>query len=259
MTITIGIGEERRVVSLDGGSNLRDLGGYSADDGRTIRWGLVFRSANFAGLTEADAATVLALGLRTICDLRHDRERTERPTPAAILDACQVHHLDIHPREEHRVRDLVQGLATETDTPEAVMASIYRAFALEHAEVYARMLDRLLNDDGVPLLFHCTAGKDRTGFGAAVLLRALGVPMETVVADYLLTNIHWKGTGLLAGAPASLRAALGGAHAAYLEAAFAAIDERFGSFDAWLDAALGFGPDRVSALRDRLLEVPLAA
>jgi protein-tyrosine phosphatase len=245
--------EMQRIVPLDGASNVRDLGGYRSQDGRAVRWGVLYRSANLAGLTEAGVAAFGALGLGTICDLRHDAERAVHPTPAACTTGLRVDLLNLLTRQEPEVTRMALGGDAEPAAARALLQSIYRAFPIEHAPVYAALLKRVSDGAQLPLLFHCTAGKDRTGFGAALILRALGVPMETVMADYVLTNAHWRGTGRLNGLPADLRSALGGAHPEYLAASFAAIDEHYGSFDAYLDRALGFGPARVQALRDLLL------
>jgi protein-tyrosine phosphatase len=243
----------RRIVSLDGASNLRDLGGYRAEDGRTVRWRVLYRSAHLAGLTEVGAGGFAALGLRTICDLRHAAERAERQTPGICTSACRLEVLDLETRHEVLVQELVRGGEAGGLAPRELMRRIYRAFPLEHSQVYATLLDRVADPSGLPLLFHCTAGKDRTGFGAALVLRTLGVPMRTVVDDYLLTNDNWRGTGALNDVPEPIRLALGRAHAEYLAASFEAIDERYGSLDHYLEKALAFGKHRVAALRDALL------
>jgi protein-tyrosine phosphatase len=246
--------KRQRVVPLDGASNLRDLGGYAAEDGRTIRWGILYRSAHLAGLTEEGAAEWAALGIRTICDLRYEAERMEHRTPAVCMAACRTEVLNLRPRHEVLIKELVRRGATGDHGPRELMQLVYRSLPLEHSTSYAKLLECAANPSGVPLLFHCTAGKDRTGFGAALLLRTLGVPMATVIDDYLLTNGNWRGTGVLKDLSAEMRLALGGAHAEYLEASFKAIDEHYGSLDRYLEKALAFGTPRVAALRDTLLD-----
>jgi protein-tyrosine phosphatase len=247
--------ERQRIVSLAGANNLRDLGGYRADDGRTVRWRVLYRSAHLAGLTEIGAAEFLALGLRTICDLRHQAERTAHRTPEVCTHACHLEVLNLRPRHEALIQELIRSSRAEGPAAGELMRSTYRTFPLEHAGVYARLLERVADPSGLPLLFHCTAGKDRTGFGAALVLRALGVPMATVVGDYLLTNVHWRASGVLNDAPVEIRVAFGGAHANYLAASFEAIVEHYGSLDRYLERALAFGKRRVAALRDALLEI----
>src|ERR1700742_3470960 len=151
--------DRQRVVSLDGSNNLRDLGGYKAEDGRTVRWGALYRSAHLAGLTEAAAAELLALGLRTICDLRHEAERLENRTPAVFTESCRMELLNLHARHEVLINELVSGGPADGLKPRKVMRLIYRSFPLEHASAYAVLLDRAAAPDGVPLLFHCSAGK----------------------------------------------------------------------------------------------------
>jgi protein-tyrosine phosphatase len=162
--------------------------------------------------------------------------------------------LNLHARHEVLIKDLVSGGPADGLKPREVMRLIYRSFPLEHASAYAILLDRAADPGGVPLLFHCSAGKDRTGFGAALVLRALGVPMKTAIDDYLLTNDHWQGPSVMYQLAPDMRLALGGAHAEYLEASFEAIDDEYGSLDRYLEKALGFGKPRVAALRNALLQ-----
>src|ERR1700758_4584438 len=117
--------ETRRIVSLDGASNLRDLGGYQSEDGRTVRWGVVYRSANLAGLTDAGAAAFCDLGLRTICDLRHEAERAVHPTPAVCTTGLRVDRLNLLTRLEPQVTQMAQGDNVDPEAARALIQSIY--------------------------------------------------------------------------------------------------------------------------------------
>ncbi len=238
-------------VELEGASNLRDLGGYPTADGRVVRRGLVYRSAALARLTEADLAIVASLGLRTICDFRGTEERARAPT---LVQDVPIHALSIEPTVGAGLRDI---LATKQATGEALFAVLERAYvdyALSSAAQYRAMLELLL-DDGLPLLFHCSAGKDRTGFGAAILLTALGVPWDTVMADFEATNHLWRRDTVPSDdLPPAVRESLMRAEPLLLTAAFDAARAHYGSIDTYLADALGVGPTRRARLEDLLLE-----
>ncbi|MBD0273525.1 MAG: tyrosine-protein phosphatase [Acetobacteraceae bacterium] len=247
-----------RVVALQGCSNLRDLGGYRAADGRRVRFGRVFRSASLAALTDADLSAFAATGIRTVCDLRGEREAARAPSrlPAAGPGAPEVVRLPIEPRVGASLRDLLaREEATGEDTYELLRAA-YAAYATDHLPRYRALFDLLLREERLPLLFHCSAGKDRTGFGAALLLTALGVPRETAIADYLATNRIWKREHALPpNTPADVRDTLLTAHRPLLEAALdLAVSSHGGSLGMLLGDGLGLDPPRLARLRDTLLE-----
>ncbi len=238
-------------IALDGVSNLRDLGGYRTGDGRLVRRGLVFRSAALAKLTDADLAVVEALGLRTICDFRGVAESGRAPTR---LQGPRIVPLPIEPTVGAGLRDILATKHATGEALHAVLERAYAAYALSSGAQYRRMVDLVL-EGGTPLLFHCSAGKDRTGFGAAVLLTALGVPWDAVVADFEATNRLWRRDTVPSDdLPADIRHSLLQAEPLLLAAAFDAARERFGSVDAYLAEALDLGPLRRSRLCELLLE-----
>ena len=248
-----------RVVPLEGCSNLRDLGGYRAADGRRVRMGRVFRSASLAHLTEADLARFGTLGIRTVCDLRGVRERGRAPSrlpgrnaPGNVLEVVP---LPIEPRVGASLRDLLRREEATGQDAYALLQAAYAAYAGEHLPRYRKLFALLLEDGRLPLLFHCSAGKDRTGFGAALLLTALGVPRETVMADYLATNRIWRREHALPPeTPDAVRDALLAAHRPLLEGALAQAVESHGSLERLLEDGLGLHPARLRALRGAMLE-----
>lgn len=160
---------------LQGALNFRDLGGLRTDDGRCTRPGRVFRSNSLQELTAADVATVVeGLGLRTVIDLR---------------DAEEVSRDGRGPLERHGLRWVEASLRPTDQSPGrpgqhfTTLADRYWTY-LDAAPQIVRALEALAVDSALPAVFHCSAGKDRTGVLAAVLLRCLGVPSEQVVADY---------------------------------------------------------------------------
>ena len=239
------------VIPLAGVSNLRDLGGYVTADGRVVRRGLVFRSAALAKLTEADVAVVQALGLRTICDFRGVAESERAPTRLA---GPRIVPLPIEPTVGAGLRDILHTKEATGEALFAVLERAYAAYAVSSTAQYRALLDAIL-DGGTPLLFHCSAGKDRTGFGAAMLLTALGVPWDAVVADFDATNRLWRRDTVFSDdLPPEIRESLLRAEPPLLAAAFDAARARHGTLDAYLADALGLVPDRREQLCNLLLE-----
>ena len=244
-----------RVIALQGCSNLRDLGGYRTADGRRLRMGRVFRGASLANLTDADLARFAALGIRTVCDLRGVNESGRAPSRMPDSDPPEVVALPIEPRVGASLRDLLARNATKGEDMYAVLQTAYSAYAGEHLPRYRRLFELLLEGGRLPLLFHCSAGKDRTGFGAALLLTALDVPEETVMADYLATNRVWRREHALPpDTPAALRDTLLTAHRALLEQALTQVVERYGSRERLMADGLGLDAAGLQRLRDTLLE-----
>jgi protein-tyrosine phosphatase len=242
-------------VELQGPSNVRDLGGWPVRGGRRVRTGRVLRSASLASLTEADAETLLRLGLRTIADLRGEREAEKLPTDLALLPGVAVRHLPIEPSLGASLRDI---LATREATGEDMlhlMKRAYRSYVADWSHRYRALFELAERADEGLLLFHCAAGKDRTGVGAALLLTALGADRGTVMEDYLATNRLWRGESELAArlTPAVADELLR-VRSELLDEAFSEIEAQSGSVDAYFEHRLGFDAARLDRLRETLTE-----
>ena len=242
-------------IPLQNASNLRDLGGWPTQDGRTVRTGLVFRAPALINLTPEDQASIAALGLRTICDFRGVRERAANPVTIELAENLS---LPIEPSVGAGLRDILRtGQATGHMTPAEMLdllGEAYRAYALQSFAQYRTLFERILAPGGLPLLLHCSAGKDRTGFGAALLLRALGVAWEHVVDDYLATNRLWRREiAEKFDLPPELKDVLLSAHETLLTTALAAIDDMHGSLDAYLTHAIGLDAQARARLHTLLL------
>ena len=173
-------------VPLRGARNFRDLGGYGARDGRSVRWRILFRSGSMAGLTSGDVDTLCTFGIRTIIDLRSTNERLREPTLCAGAFMPAMHARDY----VFKSSDLGQALPTGQMEAEEARLAFERTYALlpfQFADQYRQMFAQLLADNA-PLIVNCSGGKDRTGVASALLLTALGVPRETVIEDYLLSR-----------------------------------------------------------------------
>lgn len=167
---------DSRLVRLDGCFNFRDLGGYATRDGRRVRWRRLYRSDALHHLSDADLRHVRdELGVRTIVDLRSTAERRGEPASPLAAPPVQVHHMPLFDRER------------SGSTPSLPLAEIYLMLLRIAREPIANAV-RVLASSHEPALFHCAAGKDRTGIVAAVLLGALGVRDEDIVEDYAATK-----------------------------------------------------------------------
>lgn len=172
-----------RHVELEGSSNLRDVGGYASKDGRTIRWGQIFRSGALGRLSDKDWGWMIDHDIGSICDLRSGGERVLVPTN--WKGAAQTRHIGIAYEAE-----LVFGplMERQTDAHIGEMGhSMYRVFPHLLAPSFHMMFDALV-DGHTPLIVHCSAGQDRTGIAIALILIALEVPRETIFEDYLLST-----------------------------------------------------------------------
>ena len=241
-----------RVLPLAGATNFRDLGGYIGQDGRPVRWRRLFRSDHLADLTPEDTARLAALGLARAFDFRGVHERAA--VPYAVPGITQ-HPLPIEPTVVQRMKDLlVAGRELTPQQTVALMQETYRAFVNDNTGAYAALFQHLLASDA-PLVFHCTAGKDRTGFAAALILLALGVPRPVVMQDYLLTNELLRMDSAPAyGIAPEVMQVLWRVQTEFLDAALHAVDADHGGLQAYLQRELGLSPVALRELQTLYLQ-----
>jgi protein-tyrosine phosphatase len=252
------VGEE--LVRLASADNFRDVTGvdtaYVAADGVPLRRGVLFRS-NELQLSDADAASVAALGVTAVYDLRHDHEIKAHPD--VPVPGASWHHLEV----AGIPMDAVSGLETREAGTE-VMHEVYRSFVEQPGAraAFSELLTRIAGTGGAHL-FHCTAGKDRTGWAAALLLHVAGVDDETILADYLLTNEFSSATrdkylGLVAehlGADkVEVYERVMVADADYLRTAYDAAAAAYGGVDGYLHEGLGLSAETLQRLREKIRE-----
>ena len=242
-----------RSLNLFGATNFRDLGGYAGLDGRLVRWRRLFRSDHLAALTPEDVALLSSLGVARVCDFRGEAERAPL---ACALPGVVVHSLAIEPTVVQRMKELLESghQLTAQDTVR-LMQQTYRAFVHDNAPRFAELFGQLLDNDA-PLVFHCTAGKDRTGFAAALILLALGVPRPVVMQDYLLTNALYRMPKTSPGlAPQEVLNVLWRVQEDFLDTALHAVEADFGGVPRYLEKSLGVGLKE----REKLLALYLQA
>ncbi len=253
-----------RLLPLEGGRNFRDLGGWRAADGRQVRWGKIYRSGAMSGLTLADLAYLRRLGLTAICDLRSPPERETEPNPFLKVPGPTVI------AKGYDMAAAGDGLTKMTTREQAIQgfAEAYVGLLEPLAPHYADLFARLVADRG-PLAFNCSAGKDRTGLASALILSVLGVPRETVIADYALSQAYAppsryleqmaRGEVLagfsrqqslaLAKLPAEVLEVILGSEPEVMRRALALIDARFGSPIALAKSRLGLADSQIAGLR----------
>jgi protein-tyrosine phosphatase len=241
-----------RHLNLSGASNFRDLGGYATSDGRTVRWRQIFRSNHLGHLTDDDISILRELGVRSAFDFRGTEERT-----AALCGVSEitVHSLPVEPTVVAALRAIAAaGTPLSTDHAVEVMRGSYRSYVQKNTQHFRSLFAHLL-EDRAPLVIHCTAGKDRTGFACALILHTLGVPQGVISEDYLLTNRFYRrdpnhSTDL----PDEIRQVLGSVQVSFLAAAFEAIDADYGDLESYLRDGLGLGNAERAHLEARYLQ-----
>lgn len=181
-----------RILPMEGAANFRDIGGYRTEDGRRTRWGRVYRSGALGALTEADQHLLQQLGIRLVCDLRSPDEVQEDPDRLPTTGRITYANLPVHTEmDTSRMRQLRVLLFNQQQLGTLLPHTYKKVLIDGNGELFGDVMRRLAVKENLPTIIHCTAGKDRAGLATALLLLALGVPEETVIADYTLSNLYF--------------------------------------------------------------------
>ncbi len=256
-----------RLLNFEGIANFRDLGGYANEQGQQVKWGVLYRSGTFAHSSRADLQGLQQLQLATLIDFRSGGEKEEEPNQLpqpASFTVVEIPTLDEGNKAlVGEVMERVESGNFDGFDPDQFMLTANRQFATEFTPQFRQFIHTVLDAGGKPVVWHCSAGKDRTGFASAILLRVLGVPQETVMRDYMESKQHalearknqllllrvFKGEEA-----ADKLAIMMGVEEAWLRAAFAEIDAQWGSFDNYIREGLQLSDGDIAQLQNQLLE-----
>ncbi len=253
-----------RQLSLEGAPNFRDFGGYETEEGGRLKWGKLYRSSKLSGLSDDDLGRVRRLGLTLVCDFRQAVEQELDPTHLGADHTHLLASLPVSPGSAHNFIDNLHNGIVVVDNVSDFMVDMNRDFVHSQLPRYAEMFQLLLAGDQ-QLLIHCASGKDRTGFGSALILDVLGVPEETIVDDYLLTNRYLPIEQEVARLAGQFSDATGAAisddvlrslmevRPEYIRACFEEIRKHYESRDHFYESALDLDVAKVRQLKDRYL------
>lgn len=253
-----------RQLALQGTPNFRDLGGYETHCGRNLKWGKLYRSSKLSSLTDNDIYYVNRLGLTVICDFRQVLEQELEPSRLGVDNLAAITSLPVAPGSLDNFLDKLHGGIVEVDDSARLMRDINRELVVHQIPQYAEMFRLLLMDDQ-QVLIHCASGKDRTGFGAALILDVLGVSRDRIVDDYLLTNKYlpleseierlsgeFTDSGGRALSGDVLRPLLE-VRPEYLYACFEEIAKRYQSDEHFFETALQLDAQKIARLKEKYL------
>ena len=254
---------ERR-LPLEGESNFRDLGGYRTADGRTVKWGRIYRSGSLDALTDADLAYLDGLGIKLVCDLRAPSEITIEPD--RLPAGAQTVNIPLVDRsvDPVAVREAVlAGDVSSLGKPGELLVKGTRKFVTDFSGELRQLMQRVMDRRFRPANLHCTSGKDRAGVAAAIVLLTLGVPQKTVMRDYLLSNKYRAAENertlatlraLLDPSELEVMKAILDVRPEYLQAAFDAMKQKYGSIDGYIRKGLGISDRARARFQDQMLD-----
>ena len=249
--------------------NFRDVGGYRTQNGLVVKRGLLYRSGSLAEASDNDLAKLSSLGIRTVCDLRTHQERRKNPDRIPGNSNVKSVHIPIKAAMHNESGAIPQlfallfGEARRLDYAQ-VAKQVYREYATGFRPEFSEIIKLAAEGSNLPILIHCTAGKDRTGLACGLIQLMLGVPLELVIHDYLLTNgrLHGFKDAMLSrlrilsifGISREKFLPLFEARSEYLEAAFDQIRHEYGTVKNYVRDGLGFSDKDRLGLKDLLLE-----
>lgn len=247
-----------RFIEIKGAYNVRDVGGYLTQNGGIIKWKKLYRSGKISNIQASENDQMAGMKLKTICDFRTLAEQEAAPDHWYNLENIKAYPFPIGEGRLDRLGWMKQ--AAMGTGKSSYLYEANQRYVLEHAQRFRAFFEVLLDEDNYPLLYHCTAGKDRTGFATMLLFSALGVDHDTIIEDYLLTNEYlnkyfWKemeASSAKNGFDIEKIRPILIADKDYLQGAFDAIHEHYGSVHYYLEKEINLGPEEISKL-ERLL------
>lgn len=270
--------QKQRVLNIDGALNFRDMGGYATLSGEMVQWGKIYRSAQLDRLSTQGVQEMAELGIKTVVDLRFSDETHKYPTIRAAVPEAEIlswhdeQAMDGDDKSAQMKRSWRESL--DSNDPNQVREAMrinYPQKLYTHRAIYRKMLLRL-SEGQTPLVFHCAAGKDRTGVGAALILSLLGVSNDVIIEDYMLTQQELEGrveTWFAGGAttaddyedfhakisehPQEMLQPIFDADLSYIHTLLDYVDQTYGNFERYALEKLELGADMLKQFRWRLL------
>lgn len=252
--------EDHRKIVLDGTSNTRELGGYKTEDGRSLKWGVLYRSDKLSELTDADQEYLLQLGIKRVIDFRSSEEKQNEPDQLPST----LKYIEMPIEADGAIRPKVEAIL-KGDLNEdvgAILVETNKEFISDFSGVYKGFIESLIENQE-PTLFHCTAGKDRAGFAAALVLLAVGVPEKIVIEDYMKTNKYTEETiqdyinkinlYSLGSVDAEILRPLLGVEERFIRAALDEIKQKYGSVENFIRDELKIRDESIIELKNFLL------
>ena len=253
--------EEFRKLSMDGSYNTRELGGYKTADGKSVKWGVLFRSDKLSDISLEDQKYLKNLGIQRIVDFRSKAEKTEDPDKIPDGVAYIEMPIEVDGAMRTKIEAILKGEINRNVKDFLIEAN--EEFIKNYSHIYSKFLKDLAKEQK-PTMFHCTAGKDRAGFAAAITLIAIGVSREDAINDYMKTNeytakridemISKIELMSLYQTDGELLRPLLGVEREYLEAAFKAAENEYGSIENYIRSGLNISEKEIQQLRSFLLE-----
>jgi Protein tyrosine/serine phosphatase len=242
-----------RQLPMEGQPNFRDLGGYKTTAGKFVRWGRVLRSGKCNNLTGSDLQYLATVPLKTVVDFRSDDERDAEPDRVPNTVTLQIHY-PINPGNLSNV-DISEAISRgDVEACKQYLVDANEQLVLHFQDEYKAFFVDLMEGSKTPLMFHCTAGKDRAGFASAMFLASLGVDRETIIKDYLLTNemtgVTIEGMKGIYGDNdvAVCMYYISSVQKEYIEKAFLTIEENYGTVESYLTNQLGVDLNKMKKL-----------
>ena len=261
-----------RLLNFEGIPNFRDLGGYPTADGRQVKWGVLYRAGTFAESSRADLQGLQHLNIETLIDFRSTAEKASEPNH--LSDPIGFEVVEIPTLDDGNAA-MVEEITGRIETgdfegfdPNTLMLDANRQFASTFTPQFRQFIQAILKDNGAPVVWHCSAGKDRTGFASAILLRILGVPQDVVMQDYMASKenaLEARRSQLMllrlfkGDEAADKLSVMLGVEEDWLAAAFVQIDATWGSFDNYVYQGLQLSDADIAQLKAALLSQPAPA
>lgn len=250
-------------------ANFRDIGGLQTIDGRVMKAGILYRSDDISKMTQKDAEKLSTYNIKVVCDLRTPKKHRSKRSRHAFNESFTLFNFPLHLEETQASRRMIFNFFFGRSGRERFLefsSGYYQHMAFESTSQIKALITMLAQEENLPALIHCTAGKDRTGYVAALIQLFAGVPYETVAQEYLLTNHHYQtrlekvakivnGVTLKRVSPERTKLILM-AHQQFLDEVYQALMQKYGSVEVYLRDGCGMEESTLAKFKESLLEAP---